>query len=146
MHDAPPRRRLFSPESPTHLQPLGSPSGLPAPNEGALPASAPCWDPDPADAPHTPGEAYPEVASWAASLPAGAIGTAAELLPLFLAAGAPSLTRYGAPWSARVLGIALARLRDRVVAGRFLRRYRTRGGVNVWEVVATALIVETPRG
>jgi hypothetical protein len=106
-------------------------AALPAPDTGA--------SPDPADAPHTPGEAYPEVTTWLATLAPGTRGTAAELLPAFLAAGAPSLTRYGAPWSPGALGASLARLAGRHVAGRYLRRYRTRTGVALWEVVAVAV-------
>jgi hypothetical protein len=115
----------------------------------ALPGLRSCLDPptplnppafaatsDPADAPHTPGEAYPEVTAWLATLAPGTRGTAAELLPAFLAGGAPSLTRYGAPWSPGALGASLARLAGRHVAGRYLRRYTTRTGVALWEVVA----------
>jgi hypothetical protein len=135
MTNEPPRRRLFAPEPPTPLQPP-VPSGLSAPGQGASPAVAAPLPPDPGEALHTPGEAYPEVAAWAASLPPGTTGTAAELLPAFLAWGAPSHTRYSAPWTPIALGLSLAKLRDLVANGRYLRRSRTRAGVNVWTVEA----------
>jgi hypothetical protein len=133
MPNVPQRRHLFGPESPTPSQP---PAPLSAPSVGASPAVAAPASLDPFDLPHVPGEAYPEVTAWVATLAPGTIGTAAQLLPSFLLSGVPPRTRYAVPWTSTVLGIALARLRDRHVAGRYLRRYKTRTGVALWEVVA----------
>jgi hypothetical protein len=60
--------------------------------------------------PHERGGVPSEVIRWVAALPSGTSGTAGELLPSFLASGAPPRTGYGAPWSAVSLGLYLARL------------------------------------
>lgn len=79
---------------------------------------------------HPPGAVPPDVAAWAATVPAGTTGTASALLPLYLASGAPPRTCYGPPWSPNALGMALTKLCARAASG--VSRVRNRTGTAVY--------------
>lgn len=85
---------------------------------------------------HLRHEPAHEVSAWAATVPPGTRGTAAELLPLFLTSGPPAGTCYGVPWSPGSLGASLARLLGRVLDGRAVTRRLNRKGVSVYTVEA----------
>lgn len=91
---------------------------------------------------YPPGSAPPEVERWLAAAPLGTHGTASDLLPLFLASGVPALTTYGARWSRSSLGIALCKLRGRIVGGRILTRRLNRMGTALYSIDA---VPEPPR-
>jgi hypothetical protein len=87
---------------------------------------------------YPPGSAPPEVERWVRAAPLGTAGTASELLPLFLASGVPALTAYGVPWSRGSFGVALCKLRGRIVGGRVLTRRLNRAGTALYSIDAAA--------
>lgn len=87
---------------------------------------------------YPPGAVPPEVERWVLAAPLGTAGTASALLPLFLASGVPALTAYGDPWSRSSFGIALCKLRGRIIAGRVLTRRLNRTGTALYSIDAAS--------
>jgi hypothetical protein len=102
-----------------------------APLLARLDALAPALvDVTPADAPPRWRVALDE---WLTEQPLGTTGRAADLLPGFLAHSPPMPPR-GADWTPSAFGHALARVRDRYIAGRVLRRRADRKGIYIWTI------------
>jgi hypothetical protein len=73
--------------------------------------------------------------SWLAAVPLDTTGSAAALLPAFLAA-APPPRLDGGTWTPQTFGRVLASIRDRHIQGRVLCRRADRKGVYVYTVEA----------
>lgn len=73
---------------------------------------------------------------WLAAQPVGTTGSAAALLPSFLASQPAPPPPNGTTWTPAIFGRVLGHIRDAHLDGRVLRRHADRKGVYVYTVEA----------